>query len=361
MPRRRVGDARNSIDASRRRFLTRAAATIAAAHAGGLRSTTAFAAPRQLAAIGRARDWINAAALGGDSLAGKIVLVDFWTYTCINWMRTLPYLRAWARQYRDRAVVIGVHTPEFGFEHDVDNVRRAARQLNIEYPIAIDNDYAIWRAFDNQYWPALYFIDARGRVREHRFGEGGYGQAEVTLQRLLEEAGQKSTDGPSLVDPNGTELSADWENLKSPETYVGYERAEHFASPGGMLRDRTRDYTTPPRLALNQWALVGAWTIGKQAAALGGTGGRIVYRFHARDLNLVAAPRQSARPVTFRVSLDGHEPGTARGVDLAADGSGTVLEPRLHQLIRQPRPVLDRTFEIEFLDGDVEAFSFTFG
>ncbi len=290
------------------------------------------------------------------------MLVDFWTYTCINWLRTLPYVRAWAQKYRERLVVIGVHTPEFPFERNFDNVRRAVRQLRIEYPIAVDNDYAIWRAFDNHHWPALYFLDPQGRVRHHHFGEGEYEQSEKVIQRLIGEAGAAGSEGGVVsVDAAGVEAPADWANLRSPENYLGYERTENFASPGGVERDRRRPYAAAARLALNQWALAGDWTIGRQATVLSSPGGRIVYRFHARDLHLVMGPPRQGVSVRFRVAIDGQPPGSAHGADVDEGGHGTVAEQRLYQLIRQPKPIVDRQFDIEFLDAGVETFAFTFG
>ena len=259
--------------------------------------------------------------------------------------------------------MIGVHTPEFAFERDLDNVRRAVRQMRIEYPVAIDNDYAIWRAFRNQYWPALYFIDARGRVRQHHFGEGEYQRSESAIQRLLAEAGVGGLrEGDAVsVDAQGIEAAADWDNLKSPETYVGYDRAQNFASRGGAELDRRRVYAVPARLALNQWALAGEWTMGRQATVLGSPKGRIVHRFRARDLHLVMGASRGESPVRFRVSIDGQPPGPAHGLDVDEGGNGTVVEQRLYQLIRQPKPIVDRTFEMEFLDAGVETFAFTFG
>ena len=316
----------------------------------------------ELAAIGSAAEWLNSPRLTPSSLAGKVVLVDFWTYTCINWLRTLPYVRAWAQKYREGLVVIGVHTPEFAVERNVDNVRRALQQMRIEYPVAIDNDYSIWRAFENQYWPALYFVDARGRVRQRHFGEGEYERSEKTIQQLLAEAGAAGVSGGSVsVDAMGLEAAADWDNLKSPENYVGYERTQNFASPGGGERDRRRLYAAPARLALNQWALAGEWTMGKQATVLNSPNGRIVYRFHARDLHLVMGPPRQGASVRFRASIDGQPPGPAHGLDVDEAGNGTVVEPRLYQLIRQPKPIVDRQFQIEFLDAGVETLAFTFG
>ena len=318
--------------------------------------------PRELAAIGGAAEWLNSPRLTPSSLAGKVVLVDFWTYTCINWLRTLPYVRAWAQKYQPGLVVIGVHTPEFGFEKNVDNVRRAVRQMRIEYPVAIDNDYAIWRAFNNQYWPALYFIDAAGRVREHHFGEGAYDRSEMTIRRLLAETGAGAPrDGVVSVEARGLEAAADWDNLRSPENYLGYERTANFVSPGGAERERRRAYAAPTGLALNQWALAGEWTMGREATVLGGPGGRLVCRFHARDLHLVMGPPGPGLPVRFRVSLDGQPPGVARGGDVDEAGNGVAPDQRLYQLVRQAKPIRDRRFEIEFFAPGVEVFAFTFG
>ena len=337
--------------------------TIAAAHLGKFGSVEANqSGPPELSAIGGADEWLNSPRLTPSSLVGKVVLVDFWTYTCINWLRTVPYVRAWAQKYRPGLVVIGVHTPEFAFEKNLENVRRAVQQMRIEYPIAIDNDYSIWRAFHNQYWPALYFIDSRGRVRQHHFGEGDYERSEQAIQQLLAEAGAAvGSNGVVTVDATGVEAPADWENLKSPENYLGHQRTENFASPGGGQLDRRRLYAAPSRLALNQWALVGEWTMGRQATVLSGTNGRIVYRFHARDLHLVMGPARQGNSVRFRVSIDGQPPGPSHGVDVDEGGNGTVVEPRLYQLIRQPKPIVDRQFEIEFLDAGVETLAFTFG
>jgi thiol-disulfide isomerase/thioredoxin len=317
---------------------------------------------REFAAIGRATEWLNSSRLTPDSLTGKVVLVDFWTYTCINWLRTLPYVRAWSQKYRDRLVVVGVHTPEFPFEHNVANVRGAVQRMKIEYPVVIDSGYAIWRAFSNQYWPALYFIDARGKIRDHRFGEGDYDGSEKVIQRLLAEAGVSGVaNGLVAVEGNGLEAPADWASLKSPENYLGYERTQNFASPGGSDRNRRRVYAVPNRLALNEWALAGEWTMGQPAAVLTSPSGRIACRFHARDLHLVMGPQRQGHPVRFRVSIDGQAPSQARGLDVDAGGNGSVVDQRLYQLIRQPKPIVDRHFEVEFLDAGVEAFAFTFG
>jgi hypothetical protein len=352
----------HDIDANRRRFLGAAAMTIAAAHLGRFGTVEAIQRePRELAAIGRATEWLNSPRLTAANLQGKVVLMDFCTYTCINWLRTLPYVRAWVQKYRQGLVVIGVHTPEFAFEHNLDNVRRAVQQMRIEHPIVIDNDYAIWRAFKNQYWPALYFIDVRGRISDHHFGEGEYERSEKNIQQLLAETRAAVSGGSVSVEGTGLEAAADWDNLRSPENYVGYERTQNFASSGGVDPDRRNRYSAPARLALNHWALAGDWTIGKQPTVLRSPNGRIVYRFHARDLHLVMGPPRQGTPVRFRVSLDGRPPGPAHGTDVDEGGNGTVVEQRLYQLIRQPKPIVDRQFEIEFLDAGVETFAFTFG
>jgi thiol-disulfide isomerase/thioredoxin len=319
----------------------------------------------KLTSLARANEWLNSPPLTASALRGKVVLVQVWTYTCINWLRTLAYVRAWAEKYRDQGlVVIGVHAPEFSFEKSIDNVRRAAKELRVDYPIAIDNDYAIWRAFRNQYWPALYFIDAQGRVRHHHFGEGAYQQSEMIIRALLAEAGggAGATDPePVSVDPQGVEAAADWSSLKSPENYVGYGRTHGFASLGGVLRDKPRLYRLPERLRLNDWALAGDWTMKNEAAALNAPDGRLAYRFHARDLHLVMGPAAPGTSVRFRVLIDGQPPGAAHGIDVDEQGNGTVTEQRLYQLIRQPQPIADRQNEIEFLDSGAEAYAFTFG
>jgi thiol-disulfide isomerase/thioredoxin len=308
-------------------------------------------------------EWLNSPPLSADGLRGKVVLVDIWNYSCINWIRQVPYVRAWAEKYKDRGlVVIGVHSPEFGFETSVDNVRRAAKAMNVSYPIVMDSDHAIWNAFDNEAWPALYFVDAQGRIRHHYYGEGAYDQAEQILQQLLAEAGHAD---PSMelvsVVPKGVEAAADWRSLGTPETYVGYERAEGFVSPGGLAQNKSHVYTVPARLGLNQWALAGDWTVGGQPTLLNAAKGRITIRFRARDLHLVMGAKAPGGRVRFRVLLDGHAPGSAHGLDVDGDGNGVAVEPRLYQLIRQTAPIADHTFEIEFLDAGVEAFSFTFG
>ena len=317
----------------------------------------------KLPSLGGATQWLNSQPLTAAGLRGKVVLVDFWTYSCINWRRSLPYVRAWAEKYKDQGlVVIGVHAPEFEFEKNIDNVRWAAKDMRVDYPIAIDNQHLIWRAFKNEYWPALYFVDAQGQIRHHQFGEGGYEQSERIIQQLLAEAGTRGI-GPELVsvDARGAEAAGDWASLRSPENYVGHERTENFASPGGAVLDKPRVYAAPARLRLNQWALAGDWTVQKEATRLNKANGRIAYRFHARDLHLVMGPATRGTSVRFRVLIDGAPPGAAHGVDVDAQGNGTVTEQRLYQLIRQPKPIDDRRFEIEFLDPGVEAFAFTFG
>jgi len=317
----------------------------------------------EMPTLAGATGWLNSPPLTTAGLRGKVVLIDFWTFTCINWLRTEPYVRAWAEKYRNQGlVVIGVHTPEFAFEHDVDNVRRAVKDMRIDYPVAIDNDYAIWDAFKNEYWPALYFVDAQGRIRHHQFGEGDYDQSERVIQQLLAEAGATGV-GRDLVsaDARGAEVAADWDNLKSRENYVGFGRTEGFASPGGAVMDKPHAYAVPVRLKLNGWALSGDWTVEKPLVALNKPSGRIVYRFHARDLHLVMGPAAPGASVRFRILIDGQPPGAAHGVDVDEQGDGTVAEQRLYQLIRQQKPITDRQFEIEFLDPGVQAFAFTFG
>jgi thiol-disulfide isomerase/thioredoxin len=317
----------------------------------------------ELPSFSGATAWLNSPPLSAASLRGNVVLIDFWTYTCINWLRTLPYVRAWAEKYREHGVVtIGVHSPEFSFEHDLENVRRAARDMRVEYPIAIDNDFAIWHAFTNHYWPALYLVDALGHLRYHHFGEGAYELTEMMLQHLLAEAGIGGFDDDLVsVDAQGAEVAADWDSLRSVETYVGFERTEHFASPGGAVLDKRRVYTAPERLRLNHWALAGEWTVGREATVLNEANGRIAYRFHARDLHLVVGPSALGTSGRFRVFIDGQAPGEAFGSDVDERGNGTVTDQRLYQLIRQSGHIADRLFEIEFLDAGVEAFVFTFG
>jgi thiol-disulfide isomerase/thioredoxin len=298
-----------------------------------------------LAALDRAPDWLNSEPLTAEGLRGRVVLVDFWTYSCVNWLRTLPYLRAWHERYRDRGVVIvGVHAPEFGFEHDLDNVRRAVGELDVGYPVVIDNDFAIWRSFENRYWPALYLVGQNGHLGFHHFGEGAYEETERAIQQLLE------VDEETVrVDTDGLAEAADWDTLGSPETYLGDARGER------------RSDARADGLGLNEWALAGAWSVGEEAAVLEAAGGSIAYRFRARDLNLVLAPPESGAPVRFSVLLDGHPPGDAHGLDVDASGEGSVSEPRMYQLVRQRAGASRRTFEITFHDPGVRAYVFTFG
>ncbi len=323
-----------------------------------------------LPSLDGANEWLNSPPLTPAKLRGKVVLVNFWTYTCINWLRTFPYVRAWAEKYRDHGMVlIGVHTPEFTIERNVENVRQALKTRMIDYPVAIDNDYAIWGAFNNHYWPALYFVDAQGHIRHHQWGEGDYERSEMVIQQLLSEAGMGVIE-PELIavtgGAQGIEAGADWSSLRSPETYVGYERAENFASldtpsPDRAVINQAHDYTAPPKLSLNEWSLSGNWKVGRQAAMLNKTNGRVAYCFHARDLHLVMGPVVKGSSVRFRVSIDGQAPGAAHGSDVDAQGNGTATEQRLYQLIRQPKPIVDHQFEIEFLDSGAEVFAFTFG
>jgi len=310
-----------------------------------------------------ATGWLNSEPLTPDGLRGKVVLVDFWTYTCINWLRTLGYVRAWHEKYKDQGlVVVGVHTPEFPFERDADNVRWAVQDMRVEYPIALDPDYAVWRAFANNYWPAVYIADAEGRIRHNQFGEGGYEECEMMIQMLLREAGRDEVaDDLVSVAPDGLEAQADWENLQTPETYLGYQQAERFAASGGAEFDEPFDFVAPDALGLNQWALSGNWTIGSGAAVLNEADGRVVFRFHARDVHLVMGPPSRGTSVPFRVLVDGEAPGDAHGDDVDEDGGGTLTEQRLYQLIRQPGSITDRTFEIAFEAPGAEAYAFTFG
>jgi thiol-disulfide isomerase/thioredoxin len=310
-----------------------------------------------------ATGWLNSPPLTVAESRGKVILVNFWTYTCINWLRQLPYIRAWAAKYSSHGlVVVGVHTPEFEFERNIDNVSRAVREMRIEYPVALDSDYSIWSAFANRYWPALYFADAEGLIRHHHFGEGEYQRSERVIQQLVAEAGS-AAPGHELVsvDERGIEASADWTSLKSPETYTGYGHTRGFASPGGEHLGTPHTYTAPAKLQLNEWALSGNWTVVEQDITLNAANGQIAFRFHARDVHLVMGPAAPATPVRFRMLLDGQPPGTAHGTDVDNQGNGTVAEQRLYQLVRQPGPIADRTLEITFVDPDVQVYAFTFG
>jgi hypothetical protein len=310
-----------------------------------------------------ATGWLNSDALTPAALRGKVVAVDFCTYTCINWLRTLPYVRAWSRKYADAGLVtVGVHTPEFSFEHDVENVRRALSEMRVDYPMALDNDYGVWDAFANRYWPALYLVDAEGRIRHHQFGEGGFERSETVIQRLLMDAGADDLD-VDLVDVvgEGPEALADWDDLETPETYLGFERAQRFESPGRFAPERPHLYERPQVLRVNQWALSGSWTVGPEAAIANEPLARIAFLFAARDVHLVMGPVAASDPVPYRVLLDGHPPGEDAGVDADLDGAGKLDFPRMYQLIRQRGRVAPRLFEIEFLDRGAAAFAFTFG
>jgi thiol-disulfide isomerase/thioredoxin len=306
--------------------------------------------------LGGATGWLNSEPLGPAELRGHVVLVNFWTLTCINWLRQEPHVRAWSQAYRnDGLVVIGVHTPEFSFEHELDRVRQATKERGIDYSVALDNDYEIWSAFDNHYWPALYFGDAAGVIRDQPFGEGRYQESEHVIQRLLGVERELVS-----VEGLGVEAEADWDHLRTPETYLGYERSENFASPDGAAFDERRTYELPERLPFNHWAVAGEWTIGRENVVLDQAGGSIAYRFHARDAHLVLS-LGAREPIPFRVLLDGEAPGPSHGVDVAEDGKGLLAEGRLYQLVRQHDSVRERTLEITFLEPGAEAYVFTFG
>jgi len=353
-----------AINHNRRQFLRAAAMTFAASQLDVASSAaTSLFSEGSLPSLDGATGWLNSQPLKRADLRGKVVLIDFWTYTCINWRRTFPYVRAWDAKYRQHGlVVIGVHTPEFAFEHDLENVRQAVKEMRVEYPVAIDNDYAVWRAFNNEYWPALYLADAHGNIQYHQFGEGDYDQSELEIQKLLIKAGARDIHpDPVSIVATGAEAAADWNDLKSAENYVGYERTENFASPGRAKPGKSHIYTAPAQLKLNHWALIGDWTTQKQAIALNVPNGRIAYQFHARDLHLVMGPAVRGTSVRFRVLIDGQVARASHRADVDEQGNGTVTEQRMYQLIRQAQPIVDRRFEIEFLDPGVEAFSFTFG
>jgi cytochrome c biogenesis protein CcdA/thiol-disulfide isomerase/thioredoxin len=335
--------------------------------AGGLINTASsqpvLADEGAMAELNGAVAWLNSPPLTRESLRGKVVLIDFWTYSCINCLRALPYVEAWSEKYKDAGlVVIGVHTPEFAFEKEQNNVQKAVRDLKVKYAVAIDSDYKIWQAFNNQYWPAHYFIDGKGRIRYHHFGEGEYDESERVIQQLLKENGATSfSPGTINVSATGVEAGPSDRNVRSPETYIGYQRAENFASAQPLAQDYRKVYTPGARLSLNQWALGGSWTVSPESAVLQAAPGKVLFRFHARDLHLVLGPSKGGKPVRFKVTLDGTPPGEDHGSDTDANGVGTVEEHRLYQLIRQKGAVEDRTFEIEFLDPGVQAFAFTFG
>ena len=319
--------------------------------------------PTAMPELNGAVGWLNSGPLTAKSLRGKVVLVNFWTYTCINSLRPMPYVKNWAAKYKDAGlVVIGVHTPEFSFEHERPNVEWATRTFNIVFPVAIDSDYNIWQAFHNEAWPAQYIVDGKGEIGYRHYGEGEYAEMERFIQKLLKENGATSID-ENLVPASGTGIeAAPGNDQRSPETYVGYRQAEHFASSEKLARDSRRTYTTPSSLSLNQWGLVGSWNVGPEAAVLQAGSGKVVFRFHARDLNLILAPAKDGKAVRFKITLDGAAPGDDNGVDTGADGSGEIREPRMYQLIRQKGlPIADRTFEIEFLDPGAQVLDFTFG
>lgn len=355
----------------RRCFLSTAVKTIGAVQLGIIGCTARKATPSDLQlpvegempVLAGATAWLNSQPLTVDGLRGRVALVSFWTYTCINWLRQLPYVRAWAEKYKDHGlVVIGVHSPEFEFEKNLDNVRWAATEMRVNYPIVVDSDHTIWNAFKNQYWPALYFVDTEGRIRHHHFGEGEYERSERIIQQLLDENKTASPDqGVVSVDARGFEAAADWGSLNSPENYVGYDRTKNFASPNGLVLDKSHTYIHAEKLGINQWSLAGAWTITRQHASLNNANGRIAYRFHARDLHIVMGPETRGTAVRFRVTLDGDPPAGAHGIDVDEQGNGRITEQRLYQIIRQPKPITSRQCEIEFLDAGAEVFAFTFG
>jgi cytochrome c biogenesis protein CcdA/thiol-disulfide isomerase/thioredoxin len=339
------------------------------AHASPSASTTTQRTTVQLSNEGSfpgfdgAVKWLNSPPLTRAQLKGKVIVVDFWTYSCINCLRSIPYVEAWSEKYKnDGLVVVGVHTPEFAFEKDPANIAKAVTDLKITYPVAIDSDYAIWKAFNNQYWPAHYFIDAKGEIRYHHFGEGKYDESEEVIQQLLKEKNSSlNATGFVQVNPSGSEVAPDFGNVASPETYVGYDRAQNYASPEKIRQDKPQPYTAPARLTVNQWGLVGSWNVSGEHAQLATAPGKVIFRFHARDLHFVLGPGKNGQPVRFRIRIDGTPPGEDHGVDTDAKGDGVVKEYRLYQLVRQKGKVEDRTFEIEFLDPGVQAFAFTFG
>jgi thiol-disulfide isomerase/thioredoxin len=352
-----------SEEVNRRRFI-RTTITISATApaASAYKSWLGLADEGPMPDLDGAIGWLNSVRLNAKSLRGKVVLVDFWTYTCINSLRPLPYVKSWAAKYKDAGlVVIGAHTPEFSFEKEPVNVQNALRDLKVTYAVAIDSNYTIWQAFNNEYWPALYFVDAKGRIRYHHFGEGEYAECERVIQELLKENGVTALDGRTVnVTADGVE-AAPSADVRSPETYVGYRRAERFASPERLAHGSPKTYGPPAKPSLNHWGLSGSWSVGAESAVVQAASGKIVMRFHSRDLHMVLAPTKNGEPVRFRVKLDGTGLGDYCGVDSAPDGTGTVREPRLYQLIRQQGSIADRTFEIEFLDPGAQAFVFTFG
>jgi hypothetical protein len=326
------------------------------------RGTTRLSNEGRFPSLDGATAWLNSPPLTPTELSGRVVVVNFCTYTCINWLRTLPYVRAWAQRYRsDGLVMIGAHTPEFSFEHDVQNVKEMLAAMRVEWPIALDNDYAVWGAFANHYWPALYFIDAIGQIRHHRFGEGDYEASERVMQELLRETGADVGDELAPVTAHGPEVEADWGDLASAETYLGYDRTLGFASPGGMAPKEPHVYESSEHLGPNQWALAGDWTVDVDRVHLNEGSGRIDFSFHARDVNLVMGPPERDMSIAFRVAMDGEPVGDAAGSDVSGDGTGALSQQRMYQLVRQRGPIGDRVFTIEFLDPGAEAFAFTFG
>jgi thiol-disulfide isomerase/thioredoxin len=314
-------------------------------------------------AVAQATTWLNSEPLKAADFRGKVVLVDFWTYTCINWRRTLPWLRSWDQKYgHDGLLVLGVHTPEFDFEKDIDNVRSISHDQLVTYPIVIDSNQAIWNAFRNQYWPALYIVDAQENIRHEQFGEGDYDRIEELIRKLLEQAGHPTGFADVVsIEGSGAEAPADWKNLRSPETYVGYARSEHFASPGGEHRDRPHRYASPTSLSLNSWALAGDWTVKSEFAVSHAANGRIAFRFHARDVHVILGTDDRSHAVRFRVTIDGQPPAASHGLDVDENGIGTVVAPRMYQLIRQQQAIADRLVEIEFIDPGARVYDFTFG
>jgi thiol-disulfide isomerase/thioredoxin len=325
--------------------------------------TAALPDEGRMPSFDRAVGWVGSPPLTAEGLRGRVVLADFWTYTCVNWLRTAPYLRAWHAKYAEHGLaIVGVHTPEFPFEREPRNVADAVERLGIGYPVAVDTDYGVWEDFANMYWPAAYVADPEGRIRFHHFGEGEYARIEMVIQQLLADAGADGFD-PDLVEvePRGLEVAADWRSLRSPETYLGYGRSLGFAGEDSRLYDRAADYAAPPVLEPNTWGLTGAWTVGRSAVTVDEAGGRVAIAFAARDVNLVMAPSSPGTTIPFRVTLDGRPPGEARGADVDEAGSGTLREPTTYQLIRQPGRVRDRVVEIEFLRSGASAYCFTFG
>lgn len=330
--------------------------------ARGLLEPAYASGTRDVVPVVGATAWLNSPGNSPVDLHGKVVIVQFWTYTCINWRRTLPYIRAWSEKYRAQGLaVVGVHTPEFDFEENLNNVRAALSEMKIEYPVAIDNQHAIWDAFHNIYWPALYLVDHKGHIRYSQFGEGEYARTEREIQTLLTESGQQPSGDLSVVSPQGAEVRADLKNLRSPETYVGFEMGERFASKGGVIPNRQHQYSIPKRLTLNEWALSGSWTIGRAAAVANGGDSQVAYRFHARDLNLIMAPTSTKSPIRFRVLIDGQSPAAAHGSDVDEAGYGAVSEARMYQLIRQSERIAEREVLIQFFDAGVGIYDFTFG